>query len=103
MQSTLLLYKSSCAVGTDGPGSKPQMTLVDIVLTAGVLSNLLVRSSEHPRSRICERLRIELRIFYQGFDVDVIAVRACPALYNVQCVAVRVGILINPDFVVFET
>src|SRR5438067_2253544 len=80
---SLLLDKSPGTVRSDGPGAKPEVTLVDVVLAAGILPDFFARFSQHPGSRIGKGPRIELGILDQRFHMYMIAVRPRPALDHV--------------------
>ena len=85
-----------------GPGPKPKMVAVDVVLAARVFVNLFVGLSGDPGSGVGERAGVELRVFDQRFDVDVVGVGAGPALDDVQGVAMRAAVFVGPDLRVFE-
>src|SRR5215510_7657675 len=93
---------TSCSIGPDGSGSKSKVILVDVILTTRVFLKFFIRFSEHPRSRILEWLGIELRIFNQRFDMDVIGVGPGPAFHNMERVAVRICVFIDPHFFILE-
>ena len=78
------------------------MGRIDVVLAAGVFLNFLVRLSEHPRSRVRERSRVELRVLDQGLNVNVVGIRPRPLFDDMQRVVVRVGVLVDPDLLLFE-
>jgi len=56
---------------------------IDVVFAARVFLQLFVWCAEHPRSRVRERPRVELRILDQGLDVNVVVVRPGPPLDDV--------------------
>src|SRR5437016_4873569 len=98
VSTALLLGKPSGAVGADGSRTETKMALVHIVFATSVLPDFFIRFPQYPGSRIGERLGVELGILDQRLDMDVIAIRPGPALHDMQCIAVGVGILIDPDF-----
>src|SRR5262245_12922307 len=90
------------AVRPDRAGAEPQVVLVHVVLAAGVLLQLLVRHAGHPGSGVRERPGVKLRILDQRVDVNVIGVGTRPPLDDVKRVAMRVGVLVDPDFFFLE-
>ena len=78
------------------------MRRIDVVLAARVLLNLLIWFAEDPRSRVRERLRVELRIFDERFDMNVVGIGPGPPLDDMQRIAMRIGVLVDPDLLLFE-
>ena len=93
---------SARAIRTNRAGPETQVVLIDVVFAARIFLNFFVGFPEHPRSRIVERPRVKLRVLDQSFDVNMIGIRPRPSFDDVQRVAVRVCVFVDPDFLVFE-
>jgi hypothetical protein len=76
---------------------------VDVVLIAGELHQLLTGGHLRKHAIELERLRVKLRIFHRHFVRQMRLIRARPAFDNMHGVAVRMGIVIEPRELVFES
>ncbi len=78
------------------------MRCIDIVLGAGVFTNLVTRFTKQPRALVVNRFGIKFRIGHDHIYMEMSNVGAGPTFNDLLLVAVRIGILIRPSTFLLE-